>query len=85
MNYNEVLNKWREYTDKLYPLRDEVADIFEMHYIWDERCHCTEKLYEANEDTVFLLNLLEMLNDVCDFVKSHISVLEHRVTIEEDI
>ncbi len=85
MNYDEVLNHWREYADTLYPWRDEVADIFETHYIWDERCNCTENSTRPNEDTVFLLKLSERLNDICDLVKSHISVLEHRVDIEEDI
>lgn len=85
MNYDEVLRRWEDYADKLYPLRDEVADIFTTHYIWDERCNCTEKLCEADEDIVFLLKLSEMLNDICDFVMSHICVLEHRVDIEEDI
>ncbi len=85
MNYDETLRKWREYADKLYPLRDEITDIFTTHYIWDKRRNCTEKLYEADEDTVFILKLSEMLNDICEFVKSHISVLEQRVDIEEDI
>ena len=66
-------------------LRDEVADIFVTHYIWDEKSNCTEKLYEADDDTVFLLKLSEMLNDICDFVKSHIEVVEHRVSIEEEV
>ena len=80
-----VLYKWQEYAEKLYPLREEVADIFETHYIWDEHWNCTERLYEADDDTVFLLKLSEMLNNICNFVKSHISVLEQRVDIEEEI
>lgn len=85
MNYYEVLRNWEDYAEKLCPLRDKVADIFTTHYIWDEKCNCSEKLYEADEDTVFLLKLSEKLNDICDFVKSHVSVLAHRVAIEEDI
>ena len=34
---------------------------------------------------MFLLKLSEMLNEICDFVTSHISILEHRVDIEEEI
>lgn len=73
------------YSEKLYPLRDEVADIFETHYSWNEKCNCTEKLYEADDDTIFLLKLSVMLNDIYNFVQSHIGVLEHRVDIQEDI
>ena len=85
MDWYTTLIRWEEYAEKLYPLRDEVADIFATHYIWDEKSNCPEKLYEADEDTVFLLKLSEMLYDICDFIKSHIGVLEHRVDIEEDI
>ena len=85
MDWYTTLIRWEEYAEKLYPLRDEVADIYATHYIWDEKSNCPEKLYEADEDTVFLLKLSEMLYDICDFIKSHIGVLEHRVDIEEDI
>ena len=85
MYWSEKLYPWREYAEVLYPLRDEVSDIFATKYIWDDKCNCTEKHYEADEDTVFLLKLSEMLNDISNFVKSHISVLEQRVDIEEEI
>lgn len=85
MDWQDTLYRWELYSEKLYPLRDDVADIFNTNYIWDEKCNCTEKLYEADEDTVFLLKFSEMLNCICDFVKSHVSVLVHRVNIEEDI
>ena len=85
MYWSEKLYPWREYAEVLYPLRDEVSDVFATKYIWDDKCNCTEKLYEADEDTVFLLKLSEMLNEICDFVTSHISILEHRVDIEEEI
>lgn len=81
----EKLYLWEKYAETLYPLRDEVSDIFEIHYIWDEKCNCTEKFYEADEDTVFLLKFSEKLNDICAFVKSHLRVLEHRVSIGEEI
>ena len=85
MDWQDTLYMWELYSEKLYPLRDEVADIFNTHYIWDEKCNCTEKLYETDDDTVFLLKLSKMLNYICDFVKSHINVLKRRVDIEEDI
>ena len=85
LDWQDSLYRWEQYAEKLYPLRDEVADIFNTHYIWDERCNCTEKLYEADEDTVFLLKLSKMLNYICGFVKSHINVLKQRVDIVEDI
>ena len=85
MYWSEKLYPWREYAEVLYHFRDEVSDIFATKYIWDDKCNCTEKLYEADEDTVFLLKLSEMLNDISNFVKSHISVLEQRVDIEEEI
>ena len=34
---------------------------------------------------MFLLKLSEMLNEICDFVKSHIEVLSHRVKVDEEI
>ena len=79
------MSQWECYAEKLCLLRDEITDIFETHYIWDEHWNCKEKLYEADEDTVFLLKLPESLNEICDFVKGHIEVLENRVSIEEDI
>ena len=84
MDWQEALYRWEEYAEKLYPLRDKVAEIFEIHYIWNEGCNCREKLYEADEDTLFLLKLSEMLNAICEFIKSHIGVLEQRVSIEEE-
>lgn len=85
MNWLETLYKWEEYAEKLYPLRDEVDDIFKTLYIWDAQCNCEERLYVPGEDTVFLLKFSTMLNEICDFLKSHISVLERRVDIEEEI
>ena len=85
MYWSEKLYPWREYAEVLYPIMDEVSDVFATKYIWDEKFNCIEQLYEADEDTVFLLKLSEMLYDICDFIKSHIGVLEHRVDIEEDI
>lgn len=85
MDWYTTLIRWEEYAEKLYPLRDEVSDIFATHYIWDEKYNCTEKHYEADDDTAFLRRLSELLNEICDFVKSHISVLVHRVDIEEEI
>ena len=85
MNWLETLYNWEEYAEKLYPLRDEVDDIFKTHYIWDAQCNCEERLYVPDEDTVFLLKFSTMLNEICYFLKSHISVLERRVDIEEEI
>ena len=84
MEWQEALYRWEEYAEKLYPLRDKVAEIFEIHYIWNEGCNCREKLYEADEDTLFLLKFSEKLNEICEFIKSHIGVLEQRVSIEEE-
>ena len=85
-DWQDTLYRWEQYAEKFYPLRDEVDDLFfNTHYIWDEKYNCTEKYYEADEDTVFLLKLSAKLNEICDFVKSHIGVLEHRVDIQEDI
>ena len=85
LDCQSVLYRWEEYADKLYPLRDEVADTFKTKCFYDDKWQYHEKFYEADEDTVFMLKLSEMLNNICDFVKSHISVLEHRVDIEADI
>ena len=85
MDWQSALYRWELYSKKLYPLRDEVDDIFKTHYIWDEHWNCTERLYEPDDDTVFLLKLSEKLNDICYFVQSHISILEQRVDFEEEI
>ena len=85
MDWESVLYRWQLYSKKLYPLRDEVDDIFETKCFYDEHWQYHERPYIPDDDTVFLLKLSEKLNDICDFVKSHISVLEHRVDIEEDI
>lgn len=85
MDWQSALYRWELFSEKLYPLRDEVDDIFKTHYIWDEHWNCTERLYEPDDDTVFLLKLSEKLNDICYFVQSHISVLEQRVDFEEEI
>ena len=85
LDWQDTLYRWELYSEKLYPLRDEVADIFMTKCFYDEHWEYKEKLYEADEDTVFLLKLSEMLNYICDFLKSHIEVLEHRVDIEEEI
>ena len=84
-DWSEKLYQWREYAKALYPLRAEVSDILATEYIWGTHGNCEERHYEADDDTFFLLKLAEKLNDVCDFVKSHIGILEHRVSIEEDI
>ena len=85
MDWQSALYRWELFSEKLYPLRDEVDDIFKTHYIWDEHWNCTERLYEPDDDTVFLLKLSEKLNDICYFVQSHISILEQRVDFEEEI
>ena len=85
MDWQDSLYRWELYSEKLYPLRDELNDIFKTKCFYDEHWLYQERLYVADEDTVFLLKLSEMLNDVCNFVKSHIEVLEHRVDIEEEI
>ena len=85
MDWHTVLYRWQEYAEKLYPLRDEVDDIFKTKCFYDDNWEYQERLYETDEDTVFLLKLSEMLNNICDFVKSHIGVLVHRVDIQEDI
>ncbi len=84
MDWRNVLYRWQSYSEILYPLRDEVSDIFKTKYVWDNYWNCEERNYEADEDTVFLLKLSEMLKDICNFVKYHIGVLEHRVSIEEE-
>ena len=85
MDWQDTLYRWELYSEKLYPLRDEVDDIFKNKCFYDDKWVYHEKFYEPDDDTVFMLKLSEMLNNICDFVKSHISVLEHRVDIEEDI
>ena len=84
LDWQDTLYRWELYSEKLYPLRDEVADIFKTKCFYDEHWLYQERPYIADDDTVFLLKLSEMLNDICDFVKSHILVLEHRVDIEEE-
>ena len=85
MDWQNVLYRWELYSEKLYPLRDEVDDIFKTKCFYDDKWQYHEKLYTADDDTVFLLKLSKMLNDICNFVQSHIGVLEHRVDILEDI
>ena len=85
LDWQDTLYRWELYSEKLYPLRDEVADIFKTKCFYDEKWEYHEKFYEADYDTVFLLKLSEMLYDICDFVRGHIRVLEHRVDIEEEI
>lgn len=85
MDWQDTLYRWELYSEKLYPLRDEVNDIFKTKCFYDDNWVYHEMLYEADEDTVFLLKLSEMLNNICDFVMSHINVLEHRVDIQENI
>ena len=85
MDWQSVLYRWEIFSEKLYPLRDEVADFFKTKCFYDNKWQYHEKFYEPDDDTVFLLKLSEMLNDICDFVKSHIEVLEHRVDIQEEI
>ena len=85
MDYYETLNKWLEFSEVLYPLRDKLADTFEPQYFYDDHWQFRERLYVPDEDTVFLLKLSEKLNDICSFVKSHISVLERKVSLEEDM
>ena len=85
MDWQDSLYRWELYSEKLYPLRDEVDDIFKTKCFYDDNWEYHEKFYEADEDTVFLLKLSEMLNNICDFVKSHIGVLVQRVDIQEDI
>lgn len=84
MDLSDTLTRWEGYAEILRPLRDEVADIFEVHYIWDYQLQCTEKLYEADEDTVFLLKLSEKLTEICAFVEKHLGILRRRVDIEEE-
>ena len=52
-------------------MRDEVAYIFETKCFYDDNWEYQERLYEADDDTVFLLRLSGMLNEICDFVRSH--------------
>ena len=85
MDWQDTLYRWELFSEKLYPLRDEVNDIFKNKCFYDDNWEYQERLYEADEDTVFLLKLSEMLNNICDFVMSHINVLEHRVDIQENI
>jgi hypothetical protein len=84
-DWSEKLYQWREYAEVLYPLRYEVSDIFKTKCFYDDKWEYQERFYEADDDTVFLLKLLERLNEICDFVKSHISVLERRVGVEEEM
>ncbi len=85
LDSQSVLYRWEEYADKLYPIRDEVDNIFKTKCFYDNKWQYHEKFYEADDDTVFMLKLSGMLNEICDFVQRHIIVLEHRVDIEEDI
>lgn len=64
MNWYSTLIKWEGYAEKLYPLRDEVSDIFKTKYIWGNLGNCEERHYEVDNDTAFLLKLLEKLNVV---------------------
>ena len=85
LDWQDTLYRWVLYSEKLYPLRDEVNDIFKTKCFYDEHWQYQERPYIPDEDTVFLLKLSEMLYDICDFVRGHFSVLEHRVDIQEDI
>ena len=85
MDWQDTLYRWEEYSEKLSPLRDEVAHIFKTKYFYDDNWEYQERLYEADDDTVFLQKLSGMLNEICDFVKSHIEVLSHRVEVDEEI
>ena len=64
LDWIETLYNWEKYAQKLYPLRDEVDDIFKTHYIWDAQCNCEERLYISDDDTVFLLKFSNMLNTI---------------------
>ena len=85
MDWQETLYMLEEYSEKLYPLRDEMAHIFETKCFYDDNWEYQERLYDSDDDTVFLMRLSEMLNKICDFVKSHIEVLSHRVEVDEEI
>ena len=85
MDWQSVLYRWGLFSEKLYPIRDEVADIFKTKCFYDEHWQYQERSYIPDEDTVFLLKFSTMLNEICYFLKSHISVLERRVDIEEEI
>ena len=84
LDWQEELYRWEAYAEKFYPLRDEIAGIFETKCFYDDKYEYHEKFYVPNEDTVFMLKLSKMLNDICEFIKFHIAVLEQRVRIEEE-
>ena len=84
MDYQDTLQQWESYFEKLEPLQKEVTRTFKVKGCYDEKLHYYEKHYEANDDTVFLIKLSEKLTDICNFMKSHIEVLSHRVQIEEE-
>ena len=85
LDWQDTLYRWELYSEKLYPLRDEVADIFKTKCFYDDNWEYQERLYEADDDTVFLMKLSGMLNEICEFMKSHIEVLSHRVEVDEEI
>ena len=70
-DWSEKLYQWREYAEVLCPLRDEVSDIFETKCFYDDKWEYHEKFYEADDDTVSLLKLSDMLHydDAIDKVR----------------
>lgn len=85
MDYHETLYKWEGYSEVLYPLQAEVLRTFADKSYYDDRMQYQEQYYESDEDTVFLIKLSDKLTDICNFIQSHIGILEHRVHIEEEL
>ena len=83
LDWQDTLYRWELYSEKLYPLREEVADIFKTKCFYDDNWQYQERDYEADDDTVFLLKLSDMLNNICDFLKSHISYWNTESTLRQ--
>lgn len=75
MDWEECLYEWQVYSDVLYKLQEKVTDSLDRPAFWNYHY----------DDSIFLLKLSDMLREIRSFLEMHISVLNHRVDIQEDI
>lgn len=75
MDWEESLYEWHVYSELLYKLQEKVTDSLDRPSFWNY----------YYDDSIFLLKLSDMLREIRSFIEMHLSVLEHRVDIQEDI
>lgn len=75
MDWEECLYEWQVYSEVLYKLQEKVTDSLDRPAFWN--CNY--------DDSVFVLNLSNMIHDIQDFVNAHIDILNQRVNIHEEI